>query len=82
MSKAYTKFGLQNENGEHKRLQDCLIDLFEKHKPELVIHKIKKLPLKYPSGIVDLDSHSYIKREPIESEFYQKITEQRSSTPH
>jgi hypothetical protein len=76
------EFGFANEDGEHLRQRQELVELFAKHKPEWVSAEVVKKYLgqtpppvetETPDGLVVLDSDFYVERPPIESICYETL---------
>lgn len=76
------EFGFANEDGEHLRQRQELVELFAKHKPEWVSAEVVKkylgqipssVELESPEGSVALNSPFYVERPPIETLCYATI---------
>jgi DNA-binding CsgD family transcriptional regulator len=76
------KFGFANQDGEHFRQRQELVELFAKHKRDWVNAEVVKkylgetppmVDLESPEGAVALDSRFYVERSPIESDCYKAI---------
>jgi hypothetical protein len=70
------EFGFANEDGEHLRQRQELVELFAKHTPEWVSAEVVKkylgqtpppVEIETPDGLVVLDSDFYVERSLIES---------------
>ncbi|HEY9810538.1 MAG TPA: AAA-like domain-containing protein [Halomicronema sp.] len=75
------KFGFSNEEGEHFRQRQCLVEIFVKHRPQLVNFEVMKkylgeipmVEIEFPQGPVPLTSSFYLERDNIETVCKEEI---------